>query len=580
MYDDESGSAFFRSHQELLEAARAAIRSRQSWSGYEGRVPSQDDHGASARFAAQLGSPFELVDHPGVMTLQTDEVSPYTREALGISYPRATVDELVAAARSAQARWSQVGLEARAGLCLEMLERVFRRIRESALYAMHTTGQGLGMSVAGSGTNALDRGLEALALAYDQLARVPNEARWARHYGTVEVRLTKSYRTVSRGPAAVVACASFPAWNVYPAVFANVMTGNPVIIKPHPSSVLQMAFAVKLFRSVLTEVGLDANLVTLCTDDLAAPVTQDLVTHPGVRIVDFTGSAVFGSWIEQNVRQAIVFTETSGANPVVLHSVTDADAPIKAIAGAVSLFSAQMCAAPQNIYVPAGGIRTDDGVLPVAEFCERLVSALQQVSTVPRRAAAVLGAVQCDRTLTELATLADAVRGRGTVLLESAPYAHPEFEQARTAGPLVALVNLDDRDLYEVERFGPIVFVIVSPDAETALARAAGDAASLGAITSFVYATDEPFIARAEDAFAEAGAALSINVTGPMPASFSAAFSDYHVTGLNPAGTATLSDDSFITGRYAVVQSRRPDTTPTSRPTSTEPALEAQETHA
>ena len=43
-----------------------------------------------------------------------------------------------------------------------------------------------------------------------------------------------------------------------------------------------------------------------------------------------------------------------------------------------------------------------------------------------------------------------------------------------------------------------------------------------------------------------------------MPLNFSAAYSDYHVTGLNPAGTATLTDESFIAGRFRIVQSRRP----------------------
>jgi len=30
------------------------------------------------------------------------------------------------------------------------------------------------------------------------------------------------------------------------------------------------------------------------------------------------------------------------------------------------------------------------------------------------------------------------------------------------------------------------------------------------------------------------------------------------VSGLNPAGTATLTDDAFVSGRFRVVQSRRP----------------------
>ncbi|WP_329425294.1 hypothetical protein OG339_33770 [Streptosporangium sp. NBC_01495] len=43
-----------------------------------------------------------------------------------------------------------------------------------------------------------------------------------------------------------------------------------------------------------------------------------------------------------------------------------------------------------------------------------------------------------------------------------------------------------------------------------------------------------------------------------MPLNFSAAFSDYHVSGLNPAGNASLTDDAFVSGRFRVTQSRRP----------------------
>jgi hypothetical protein len=45
-----------------------------------------------------------------------------------------------------------------------------------------------------------------------------------------------------------------------------------------------------------------------------------------------------------------------------------------------------------------------------------------------------------------------------------------------------------------------------------------------------------------------------------MPLNFAAAYSDYHVTGLNPAGNATLTNLAFVTGRFGIVQSRRPIT--------------------
>ena len=60
----------------------------------------------------------------------------------------------------------------------------------------------------------------------------------------------------------------------------------------------------------------------------------------------------------------------------------------------------------------------------------------------------------------------------------------------------------------------------------------------------------------AEEATADAGVALSCNLTGSIWVNQSAAFSDFHGTGANPAGNATLCDTVFVAGRFRVVQSR------------------------
>ena len=43
-----------------------------------------------------------------------------------------------------------------------------------------------------------------------------------------------------------------------------------------------------------------------------------------------------------------------------------------------------------------------------------------------------------------------------------------------------------------------------------------------------------------------------------MPLNFAAAYSDYHVTGLNPAGNASLTNLAFVASRFCISQSRRP----------------------
>jgi hypothetical protein len=51
--------------------------------------------------------------------------------------------------------------------------------------------------------------------------------------------------------------------------------------------------------------------------------------------------------------------------------------------------------------------------------------------------------------------------------------------------------------------------------------------------------------------------ALSENLTGGVFVNQSAAFSDFHATGANPAANACLTDPAFVAGRFRVVQSRR-----------------------
>ena len=552
----------FARHRALLDRAVAACRTRESWTAFSDN-PADHPGGPSARAAGaewlegQLGRPFEM-NHPGQWRVQTDERSPYTGLELGVAYPAASVDELITGALTAWPAWRDAPFEERADVCLEICEQLYSRGFELAFAALHTTGQSFGMSYTGSGTNAIDRGIEAIAQAQQAVSRVAATASWSRAFGGTQVGLDKRYRLMPLGVGVVISCASFPAWNAYPALLASLVTGNPVILKPHPTSVLQMALAVRIFRAVLADAGFDPNLISLAVDTVAEPVAKQLVQHPETRIVDFTGSAAFGSWIEDNARRARVYTETSGMNSVVVQSVEDLAPVLRAIAGSLCLFSAQMCTRPQNIFIPRTGVRTADDVVTPARFAELLADAVRAISTVPKRAASIMATVQSSGTLELLGRLTETVARRGQVILEPAAYAHPDFPDARTSGPLIGLVDRVDHDLYGQEQFGPVAFVITADNAWAALDQATTDARVGGAITAFVYSTDPHFLERAETAYAVSGAALSINLTGPMPLNFSAAYSDYHVSGLNPAGNATLSDESFIAGRFRVVQSRRP----------------------
>jgi len=552
----------FDRHRDTFRRAQQAVASRECWSPFPempARYPQAEAAQAAglAAFRAQLGLPFDL-DQPGVIGATGEEVSPYTREPLGIAYPQSDPDTLFTAARAAMPSWAGADIDTRLGVLMECLDTLYRDHLFTLVQAvMHTAGQSFNMAYAGSGVNALDRGIEVLVHAEAAMRFTPPRARWERRFGPSEIRLDKTYRLIPRGVAVCFACASFPTWNAWPSILASLATGNAVIVKPHPMSVLPMAITVRAWRRVLAAAGFDPNLLTLCVDTVAQPLGKALVRHPACAIVDFTGSARFGAWVEANAHPALAFTETSGVNTVVIQGADDLDAALRALATTLCMFSAQMCTSPQTIYLPPE-VQTPDGPVPRDQVAQRLAAAIARLVADPAKAAMILATIQSPQTLALLAQMRDEGARRGRVLLDSRPYPHPDFPQARTATPLLLAVGQDARDLYATEQFGPVGFVVACDSAQDALDQATRDAAENGGITGFVYATDERFIDAAEAAYARAGAQLTVNLTGAMPLNFAAAYSDYHVTGLNGAGNATLTTLAFVASRFAVAQSRRP----------------------
>jgi phenylacetic acid degradation protein paaN len=551
-------------HIALLDRAARACRERDCWSPWPETPAGYPDSAAAqararAAFEAQCGQACPIEGHPGALGEPSEEVSPYTRRPLAVRYPQSDPDTLFAAAQAAMPAWAAADIDTRLGVLMEVVDRLYREhLFDVATAMMHTAGQSANMAYAGSGVNALDRAIEALVYAREALRAVTPRSRWERSFGSARIALDKTWRATPRGVAVCFSCATFATWNAWPSMMASLATGNAVIVKPHPTSVLPMAHSVRAFRRVLAEAGFDANLVTMLTDSSAEPVGKVLVQHPTTAIVDFTGSARFGQWVERHAHPALVYTETSGVNTVVLESASDLDAALRTLATTMCMFSAQMCTSPQNVYVPRAGVRTPQGLVPLDEVAQRLAAAIAAVGSDPRRAGMILAAIQSPATLALLTQLREEGERVGRVLLEPRPYAHPEFPDARTSTPLLVQTDTAHRALYGEERFGPAGFVIACEDAADALAQATGDVREFGGLTAFLYSTDEHFIDRAVDAYAQAGAQLTINLTGPMPLNFAAAYSDVHVTGLNPAGNASLTDLAFVAGRFRITQSRRP----------------------
>lgn len=550
--------SLFDRHTDKFAAALDACNTRKSYSGWP-ENPSSKLHGediprnAKARFDQQLGMPFAL-DQPGECGRLGGEVSPYTRKPLGISYPQVDVPTLYAAIETALPAWSKTDPDERIGVCMEILERCGEQLFENAHATMHTSGQSYVMAFAGSGANALDRGLEALVYAKKAMDDVPREGRWQRQFGRDGMAdLHKEYRLMPRGVGVVICCATFPLWNAYPALCASLATGNPVVLKPHPNAILPVAMMVRAARTVLKELGFDPNLVTLVADTRDKPATQALLAQPRTAIVDFTGSPRFGSWLEDNCPGKLVYTETAGCNSVILESTDDLSATASAIAQSLCQASAQMCTSVQNIHIPADGVRVGNGLISFEEVSEAICQAVEHWLADPRRAATLCGTL-FDDSVTDTVERYRTLAGE-RILRDSAPYENTDFPNARTATPLIIAADSADRDWYRQEVFGPVSFLIRNESATQCIEDATRNARDCGAITSHVYSRNEAFLEAAVEAYHGAGASVACNLTG-MPINFAAAYSDYHVTGLNPAGNACLSDLAFVSNRFRIVQAK------------------------
>ena len=548
---------FFKAHHELLELAVAATGGRGYWSPFP-ESPSPRVYGETAgddgraAFEAYRGKGFPLEPAEKARTAGV-EVSPFGLE-MDVRYPKHPAPALIARSERALDTWREAGPQVWVGIALEILKRLNQHSFEMAYAVQHTTGQGFMMAFQAGGPHAQDRGLEAVAYAWREMERIPRLASWEKPQGKHDpIKLQKQFTIVPRGISLVFGCSTFPTWNSYPGLFASLATGNTVIVKPHPLAILPLAITVKIAQEVLAEAGFDRDVVQLAAHDPDDDLPQVLALDPAVRLIDFTGSSGNGNWLETHARQALVFTEKAGINPVIIDSVDDFSGMVRNLAFSLALYSGQMCTAPQNIYIPRGGIETSQGHMSFEDVTRGLAAAVEKLTADPAKAVEITGAVQNDETLRRIAK----AKTLGLeVLCDSRRLPHPDFEGARVQTPLLLLAGTDNPAITR-EWFGPISFVVATESTTDSIEQVRRSVAEHGALSLSAYTTDTEVARTVQKAAERAGVSLSLNLTASVFVNQTAAFSDFHGTGANPAGNCVLSDSAYVANRFRVVQTRQ-----------------------
>ncbi|MGW1058063.1 aldehyde dehydrogenase family protein [Micromonospora rubida] len=357
----------------------------------------------------------------------------------------ADVDAAVAAARAALTApaWALMTAAARARL----LWRVADLIDEHAdtLAELETRDQGQPLRAA--------RGCVAAAAEHLRYF-----AGWCTRIegSTVPVSYPDTLHYTRREPVGV--CALIVPWN-FPLLIAvwklapALACGNTVVLKPAEQTPLTAAYLVELCR----QAGVPAGVVNLVT---GGPDTgRDLVAHPGVDKVSFTGSTAVGREIGRVCGEQLkrVTLELGGMAPVIIAGDADLDA---AAAGCLSgglVNSGQSCTAYTRLYVQrtradefaeklatmAGKVRVGPGLAPDSQLGP-LISA-QQLRRVD------------DLVRTGTAEGAHLVTGGGRIT--AGPLAAGFFYQ-----PTVFSGVADEMTIARTEIFGPVLCVLPYDD--------------------------------------------------------------------------------------------------------------------
>jgi phenylacetic acid degradation protein paaN len=548
--------ALSAANKEIVDKAVKAIHERTFYAQYP-EHPKAYGEDATAKgqeaYDAQVGKQYTGLLQTNPSGWAGEEVSPYTMQPLGITYPVFEVDTLIVRAGRAFDTWKKVSVEDRAEVLIDALERVKARFFEMAFATQHTTGQSFIMSFQASGPHANDRALEALAMGYEELGRFPGEVTWEKPMGKASIKLEKQFKAVPKGISLAIGCSTFPTWNSVPGIFASLLTGNTVIVKPHPKSIYPIAIVVEEIQKALQAKGLDPHVCQLAVDSSDNLITKKLAEHPLVKLIDYTGGSSFGSYVE-SLPGKTTFTEKAGVNSVIIDSVADLKPVIQNLAFAVSLYSGQMCTAPQNFFIPATGVKQGDTVIPYEEVVKALTDGISGLVNHPQMGAGTLGAIQNEATTKRVASVKDL---DAKVLLEPSAIANAEFPNARTSSPVVLEVDAKDFGVYENELFGPIVLVIKTKNTAQSIELAKDMAAKHGAITCAAYSTDAEVTKNIEEEMESVFAPVSLNLTGMIWVNQHATFSDFHVTGGNPAGNASFTNPEYVSKRFVWVGHRR-----------------------
>jgi len=371
-------------------------------------------------------------------------IDPATGDVI-TQFPAAAAEDCTAAVEAAAAAfpaWSQTSPRHRS----EILYRAFEILRaEREVFAeimVRENGKAWPDAVAEA-----DYAMEFFRWFAEEAVRVPGDFRLS---PAGDKRIVVARQPI--GVALLITPWNFPAAMATRKLGPALAAGCTTVLKPARETPLTAAYVV----DVLTRAGAPRGVVNLVTPVPTGPLVAEMIAHPAVRKLSFTGSTEVGRDLLRECADSIVSTsmELGGNAPVIVLPGADLDKAVDGAMLAKMRNGGSACTAANRFYVHSSlkdefvrrmaarldDVRTGSG-LDAANTLGALVSVAERdkVAQLVERAVAegarvVTGGTSSAEGAFYAPTLLDGVRHGDTIT------------RAEIFGPVTAVVSYDDVD--------------------------------------------------------------------------------------------------------------------------------------
>lgn len=150
------------------------------------------------------------------------------------------------------------------------------------------------------------------------------------------------------GPSLVIGPFNFPCHLANGQILSALLTGNSIIFKPSEKTMYSSQLLIECFHTA----GFPSGVINFINGTVKT--TQDILKHPAIKGIFFTGSVGVGKKILESVGtdlNKLVALELGGKNSTILHKDTNIDHALPELLRACYLSSGQRCTSTSMVIV-------------------------------------------------------------------------------------------------------------------------------------------------------------------------------------------------------------------------------------